>query len=87
MKQQVPTSWKVLWKKDYISYHPKEVGVMEEDHQGHQMSRGHPTQGTMNLTTRVSIDLQTGQVMILSDQHLAMIKYRIQQKQKGFLKD
>ena len=29
---------------------------------------------------------QTGQVMILGDQHLVRIKHRVQQKQKGFLK-
>ena len=59
---------------------------MGEDHLDPQMSLGHPTQGTMTLTTKFSKGPQTGQVMILGDQHLVRIKHQIQQKQKGFLK-
>ena len=75
---------KVLWKKDYIRYPPKEVLEMGEYHLNPQMSQGHPIQGSMTLTTKVTIGHQTGQVMILGDQHLVRIKHPIQQKQKGF---
>ena len=77
---------KVLCKKDYIPYPPKGVVEMGEDHLDPQMSHGHPIQGTMTLTTRVTIGPLTGPVMILGDQHLVRIKHQIKQKQKEFLK-
>ena len=45
-----------------------------------------PNPGDDDPDDGVTIGPKTGQVMILGDQHLVMIKHRIQQKQKGFLK-
>ena len=77
---------KVLWRKDYISYHPKEVAEMGEDQLDPRMSLGHPTQETITLMTIVTIGPQIGQVMILGNQRLVRTKHRIQQKQKEYLK-
>ena len=41
---------KILWKKDYIGNHLKEVAEMGEDHLDHQMLQGHPMQGTTTIT-------------------------------------
>ena len=77
---------KVLLKKEYIRYLPKEETEMGEDHLDPQTSQTHPIRETTTLTTRVTIEPQTGQVMMVGDQHLVRIKHQIKQKQKGSLK-